>query len=526
MLLVMAAVLWSSVRGPGVLKVAARSQSSVIVQIHFAGGDNISTDKNSTAFENEFSSPQARALESQTLDKLSRAPGVWFKDKLPTGASDGSALLRPLLDDFLKSEWVFEMRDAPASPEYALAIRLDVNRAQLWQNNLRSLLESWTKITAQDIPGGWELKKDVAPNLFRFVRAGNWVIIGCGQDELPTIDDWSRERTIPQIGTDWLSAKLDWPRLAQLFPALAAFDFPQINLHTAGKDGNLQLTGTLDLTQPLPSLEKWQVPAEIIHQPLTSFTAARGFAPWLNNQAWAKDFRLSPDPDQLFIWSLGLMPLQTFIAVPVPDATRALAQLGENLSADASWQSRFMFPMAINKTPGRISLQGAPFIAPEVLALRESSGNFLFGDVFPNIPRGKAPPPEVFQVLNQPNLVFYHWEITSARLKNLPQLTQLALMLTKHFQLNGSSAASQWLELIGPTAGVSVTEATETGPMELSFSRSSPTGLTAVELIALANWLETPNFPGCDLRLPTKRFTPHRPMKKLAAPMTTTPAPH
>src|ERR1700722_11682933 len=118
-----------------------------IARIHFAGVNSISSDTNSAAFTNEFASAQARALESQTLDKLSLAPGDWFKPRLSPGAGDGSAQLRPLLDDFLKSEWFFEMRDTPASPEYALAIRLDDARAQLWETNLSTLLQSWTKIT-------------------------------------------------------------------------------------------------------------------------------------------------------------------------------------------------------------------------------------------------------------------------------------------------------------------------------------------------------------------------------------------
>jgi hypothetical protein len=71
-----------------------------------------------------------------------------------------------------------------------------------------------------------------------------------------------------------------------------------------------------------------------------------------------------------------------------------------------------------------------------------------------------------------------------------------------------------------------VTEVTQTGPEELSFDRKAPSGLNAVELIALANWLEAPNFPGCDLLLPPRRIIPmHLPMKKLAAPPLA-PAPH
>jgi hypothetical protein len=112
--------------------------------------------------------------------------------------------------------------------------------------------------------------------------------------------------------------------------------------------------------------------------------------------------------------------------------------------------------------------------------------------------------------LNTPNLVYYHWEITAERLKSLPQLSQFILMVTQHKQLDANSAAAKWLNQIGPTLGNSVTEVTQTGPNELAFTRTAPGGLTAVELTALANWLEAANFPGCDLRSPVRPPPPRR----------------
>ena len=112
----------------------------------------------------------------------------------------------------------------------------------------------------------------------------------------------------------------------------------------------------------------------------------------------------------------------------------------------------------------------------------------------------------MFARLAQSNLVYYHWEITAERLKLLPQLSQLVLMVTRHRQLDAQSAAGKWLDRIGPTLGNAMTEVTQTAPDELSFTRKAPGGLTAVELTALANWLEAPNFPGCDLRLPPPQF--------------------
>src|SRR5258708_7363867 len=102
-----------------VVAIKSQAQADLIARIHFLGGDKISTDTNSVAFTNEFCSAEARALENQTLDKLSRTPFAWFKSKMPAGAGDGTAQLRPLLDDLLKSEWIFEIRDgANDSPEY------------------------------------------------------------------------------------------------------------------------------------------------------------------------------------------------------------------------------------------------------------------------------------------------------------------------------------------------------------------------------------------------------------------------
>ena len=109
-----------SLMGAAVLALAMQSpaQTDFIARIHFAGAEKISSDTNSAAFTNEFCSAEAKALENQTLDKLSHFPSNWLKEKIATGAGDGAAQWRPLLDDLLKSEWIFEMRDATSgSPE-------------------------------------------------------------------------------------------------------------------------------------------------------------------------------------------------------------------------------------------------------------------------------------------------------------------------------------------------------------------------------------------------------------------------
>jgi len=251
------------------------------------------------------------------------------------------------------------------------------------------------------------------------------------------------------------------------------------------------------------ALPQWHAPTNSIHEPLVSFTAVRGFAPWLARQNLP--YEISPVPDQVFIWAQSQLPFLAFAAVPVPDAKQALAQFGQKLSANTAWQNHFIMPLTMMVTNSQISWTGLPpFVSPSVQAVHGASGDFLLAGLFPNAPGRRPLPPELFAQLATPDLVYYQWEITAERLKELPQLSQLGLMLTKHKQLDGNSAAAKWLEKTGPALGIAVTTARQTAPDELSFTRKAPGGLTAVELQSLANWLEATNFPGCDLSLPSR----------------------
>jgi len=342
-----------------------------------------------------------------------------------------------------------------------------------------------------------------------FERHGDWVVIDCGQNNLSLRGQILPIPTKPlDAETNWLSADLDWPRLARIFPALNGFDFPKIQMQAVGRGGNLQLTGRLALAQPLPPLDNWRLPAATIRQQIVSFTAARGVAPWLSRQPWMQPLEIQPQPEQLFIWALARVPFQTFAAEPVPDARAALAQLDRRLSANTNWQRQFISPFTVTMTNNEISWHGMPFITPFVQAVREPAGDFLVGGFFSNAPRSAPLPPGLVAALNQPNLIYYHWEVTAERLGELPQMSQLMLMLTRHRQLDGESAAGKWLNRISPALGISITEATQIAPNELAFKRTAPGGLTAIELLAFANWLDAPQFPALDLRMPPPRIRP------------------
>jgi hypothetical protein len=478
----------------------AQPQQDLIAQIHFAGAKKISADTNHVAFTNEFCSAEAKALREQAAGRLAAFLDGWLRKTVKSAVPDGAAKLRPLLDDLQTAEWFLEAHTAAdGRPQIALAAKLDDTRAQAWRQALQPFFAA--------APDKWEVNS-----------GGGLFCFNYGTDSKTIRDDLVRK--IPQWDNAWFSADLNWPRLAQIFPALREFDFPKIQMQVVGRGGNLQFNGKLALARPLPPLEKWRIPTNTIHQPLVSFTAARGTGPWLVKQPWMRPFEIQPQPDQLFVWALARMPFQTFAAEPVPDAKAALAQLDQRLSADTSWRKQFIGPVTLMMTNNEISWRGMPLMTPNVRAVREPAGDFLVGGLFPNMSKPVPLPPELLAHLNQPNLVYYHWEATAERLKVLPlQLSQLLLVFTRHEQIKTQSAAAKWLDRIGPALGSTITEVTQTAPNELAFKRAAPGGLTAIELLALVDWLEAPQFPAFDLRLQPPRVRPEqKPLKVLSSP--------
>jgi hypothetical protein len=489
---------------------AASPSSDLIAQVHFVGGEQISADTNSSAFTNLWRSPEAQVLRGQTLNKLAHAPFKLLLNRMPPHATDKAEQLRPLFDDLPQSEWFLDVRDATnGSPEFALVIHLNSDRARLWQTNLANVLESWTGLSTEKIRDGWKLKKHLPPNLIRFVRAGDWVVFGWGQDELPLNDGLVRrvlaeKRPAPIAKDYWLSADVKWARLARGFSLSVATNFPETQFEVIGRSNNLRFDGRCVFSQPLAlSLKPWRLPTNTIHGPFVSFTAARGFMPWLEKQGWAQPFEIQPLPNQAFVWALAQIPFQTFVAVPVEDATNAIQQVGAKLAigTHTNLQNPFLPSFTVTTNDNRIAWRGIPFIAPVLQPVREPGGDFLLAGLFPNSPNSSPFPPELLTQLDRTNLIFYHWEITSGRLQEIRGLSQLALSLAGRFQLGAQSAAAKWLDRIGPTLGNTVTEITQTAPDEWTFKRKAPGGLTAFELVALANWLEATNFPCYGLHL-------------------------
>jgi hypothetical protein len=463
---------------------AALPQPDLIAQIHFAGAQKISADAQANAFTNEFCSVEALALRAQTATKLAGWLAGWLQTNLTTTVADGPAKLRPLFDDLQTSEWFLEARaTAGGRPEVAVAIKLEPARAQLWQANLKPFFPAAA-----------------------FKSAGGWLIFDSDPALLKLGDRLAQQVSAPPAG--WFDLDVNWPRLAQWYPELKELALPETQCTITAPDTDFRINGKFSFAQNLAlNLEPWRVPTNTVQFPFNSFTAVRGFASWLQSQKWAQPYQILPPPNELFTWSLPWHPLETYAAVPVPDAKSALAQIYAKLApaiAAANTRSDFMLPVGPEWTNGEVVFTGVPYLGLKLRALSEPAGQFLHLEMFPKAGHRTPLPPELFQRLATKNLVFYHWEMSSNRIPQLLHLSQLGLAITKHKQLAAESAAFKWLQKIGPGFGSTDTEITQTGPAEFTFARKTPGIFTGAELYTLANWLEATNFPGCDLKLPPR----------------------
>ena len=485
---------------------AALPQPDLIAEIHFAGGDKIAGDKNYSSYKTEFSSAEALALRKQTADRLAPWLSGWLQKNVGVTVAEGALKLRPLFDDLQAAEWYLEARAAAGDkPDVALAIKISADRVPLWQASLKPFFPAAT-----------------------FKQSAGWLIFDSGTGASKAGDILARKISAPPAG--WLDMDVNWPRLAQWYPALKDLDLPETLFNVTAPNENLHINGKFFFPENVSSkLETWQFPSNTVHQPLVGFTAARGFAGWLNGQAWAQPVKFSPPANQIFIWAMAGLPFQSFAAVPVPDSAAALRQLDAGLQpvmADRNARKGFIAPFTLSMTNDQLTLLGAPVMAPYVRAVKEPSGQYLLAGGFANPLKSKPLPPELFQALAAPNLVFYHWEITAERLPLLANLSQLTLLLTRHKQMDGTTAAYEWIDKIGPTLGNTDTEITQTAPDQFTFTRKAPGGLTAFELFALASWLEAPDFPHCDLKLGATLDRPKVRIKKPhAAPAMTPGAP-
>lgn len=475
----------------------APPRGDVIARIHSLGSQGWGTDPTGRTFKEIWNLPITGQFREEALNKLAMAFGAHFE---PKGAVGGAArLVRPLLNDLISHETRLEvLQTGPGQREYTLAARLEEPRSKVWQSNIAELA------------GGWVWRSTGIRPKIGLLATNGWVAVRWNSDPAADNDVRGLMHRIQkgQLESDrpsdyWLKVDADLARAAVWIAKPDRARLPQLALTIVGNKENLRTQAHLTFPEPLVSrVEKWEIPTDIIRDPLVSFTAIQGIAPWLKQQSWFEELGLDSVPNQLYFWGLSQTAFQLQAAVPMPDASKAFARMSE---AALNTYNRSLEEYAvgkINRMTNRQELMwtGLPILVPYLRPATDHGRGYLHGGIFPVPASTNAAPPQLFeQLTTKPNLVYYDWEITQMRLDQLRPLAQVSGVFLTIPAISTNSAAFKWLDAIEPRLGNAVTEASLETPRELNVQRTAHLGLNGLELLTLAHWVDGTNFPNLDL---------------------------
>jgi hypothetical protein len=241
----------------------------------------------------------------------------------------------------------------------------------------------------------------------------------------------------------------------------------------------------------------WQIPTNLIHDPLVAFTAARNLRALAALVGCAGTMGGAPLPEQFFSWAQA-SPFETFAAFPTADATNQFGRWA------ASFLPLFTAALGTNASSHVETLtngvgytwQGTPFLQPWARVAEGASGPMIVAGMVPLLRTNKpAPAALLAQVTTPANLLYYDWEITGPRIESWFFIGQTFRLELKKAQLAPDSAAGSWLVALSTRLGNSATSVALTQPGELTLTRRGTLGFTGLELQLLADWLESPQFP-------------------------------
>jgi len=482
-----------------------------VSHLHWVGSKRLAAATNPTPLQRVLTLPETGRLHARTLDKLALAAWRWQRGDAATNDAP-VALLREVLDDLLREECWLEIRHATNQPAaLALAVRLDEARATRWDTNLAAVcasLSGWAPRRAAPGRSGWVLQPTNAPQRLELRRVGDWTLLGWARANSPLLDDMAeriRRDGAPFASpatNSWVEADLDLRRTAMLlWPGRPLPDqTPRLRLTLVGEGEDVQTRAQLDFARPLPcELEAWNIPTNLINEPLASFAAVRGFRPWLAAWRGWEALGAGPPPNQVFGWGQAQGLPHTYWAAPWPAASNQLDRLAVRwLPVVNAWAASNQCLGRLERAPqfSQVSWGGVPFLFPHLRTVVTNEGDFLLGGFFPAVFSPRPPPPELLDmVLSRTNLVAYEWELTGARVEAWTFIGQAARLILQRPQMPAAAAAPAWLRAVQRQLGNTVTAVTLTGPAQLTVTRRSTAGLSAWELHLLVDWLESPQFP-------------------------------
>jgi hypothetical protein len=408
-----------------------------------------------------------------------------------------------------------------------LAIRLSPERARFWETNIRSTFGSWTLsntaptnaerlLTLTAVSHGQSVATATNAGLglsaagvesLHLARARDWTVMDLTRGTnlllshtLASIQRGGAPFTKPATNY-WIDAAFDLPSIKRLLSLSLALpsNCPPVRMSVNGEGEYVRTRGELDFPTPLAvDLTPWNIPTNLVHDPLIAFSAVRGIGSLLQSLPLWKELKLSSAPDQVYVWAQAGLPVLEYTAAQWRDADNVVAELSKTLPELANpWlKSRTMGYLTNRAGANVLVWQGAPFVQPELRSVVDSAGPFVLAGLVPVVRTNQPPPEDLLSTIkNDRHGMLYSWEVTGPRVAQLLYLTQLARLISHTAQMSGESASIEFLQAAVTNLGNCITIAAPATPNQVVFSRKSSCGLSAWELHLLADWLESPTFP-------------------------------
>ncbi len=479
---------------------ASSPSAQPVVRLSSIGFAKLEGSPDATTLQEVWKLPSTSELRHRVLDKL----GLWLiAREIPGANSDpeaGARELRPLLNDLLQERIELEIGKAQNQPwTWTLAIQLPESRAELWKTHLGNL---------QKQAG---LEKTAPRSPFAFTQTDSWFVVSNQQpapaDGAASLANNSVVQRIisnpgPGSSNTFLSLDLDLSSFDRELPGPFRGRPKHLSAKLRGSKTTFKTELTLEFKEALGlSLEPWKVPTGTIRDSqnsLMSFTAVQGIRSWVSHNPFLKSLEIDPAPNQFFTWGQTYAPFQIQAALPVANGDAQIDSLETRRMPE--W-NKILAKNSVGKLERLPNDSGflwraLPILTPYLRAVKEPGQDYLLSGLFPVPPSTNPPPAELIsQLTNRDNVLYYDWEITQFRLAQVRSLIPLLSIITTLPPLDTSAPANLWMEAIQSKLGNTVTELSLPSPDTISMLRTSHIGLNGLELVALAYWLESPEFP-------------------------------
>jgi hypothetical protein len=472
------------------------AKSETLVRWSFAGTQALGANAELKTFNSIRALPEAVAMREAMATNLAHSAAARFLSRENNNSSANAArakdqialLIQPLITDLVQHESRFQMDTQGAQDaDWFLGVKLPADRAEKWGSALTQLASLSGMKGAEAGKQSWVANRDNYK--VSFSRSKDWTVVqgGYGDSTSKTAKNF-RDSLEKRRGKSVLEAEVNGPLLGKIWSDPKLSHAPKLTLKAEPRKDSFQSELLLDYPQDLGiKPEKWNVPAEIIHDPLIGFTAIQGIAKKLASLDKFKALGAKQTPNQAFLWSQGISPFSVALAAEVKNT-------GEVITNAARVAKQFQVPtgnisLATNRTA--LLWLGLPIAVPYLQPAPEPRQSFVTAGLFPvALSKPKPAPKELFEQLNDKNLIYYDWEITSERIQQWLPIWQLYYLVAGKFAPDNSAPSAKFIQKLKTQLGNTVTVGTLEKSNQIKFVRSSALGATALELVLLSHYFD------------------------------------